>query len=125
MRLLARLYACCYSSLCWGAPHWETIQTEHFNVHYTKGHQAWRPVAAQELETVRDIVLVQQKRSLPSVADVVVFDPYHGANGFALPSTDNNSHVNTLFIPDLSMAGLRGSHYQQFGTGVTWRANRP
>ncbi|KAF7767713.1 hypothetical protein PCIT_a3792 [Pseudoalteromonas citrea] len=80
---------CCCSWVCWGALHWETIQTEHFNVHYTKGHQAWAQAAAQELETVRDIVLVQQNRSLPSVADVVVFDPYHGANGFALPSTDN------------------------------------
>ncbi|WP_138598455.1 TolB family protein [Pseudoalteromonas citrea] len=89
LRLLAGLYVCCCSWLCWGAPHWETIQTEHFNVHYTKGHQAWAQAAAQELEIVRDIVLVQQNRSLPSVADVVVFDPYHGANGFALPSTDN------------------------------------
>ncbi|MBD1583992.1 hypothetical protein HC733_17235 [Pseudoalteromonas sp. S16_S37] len=73
----------------WAAPKWFTLNTEHFNIHYTQGHEAWARSAAQELEIVRDKVWQQQKRVLAGKADVVVFDPSHAANGFALPSTDN------------------------------------
>ncbi|NOU51229.1 hypothetical protein HG263_11895 [Pseudoalteromonas sp. JBTF-M23] len=73
----------------WSAAHWFTLNTEHFNIHYTQGNEAWARSAAQELEIVRDKVWQQQKRVLEGKADVVVFDPIHAANGFALPSTDN------------------------------------
>ncbi|CAH9065920.1 Tol-Pal system protein TolB [Pseudoalteromonas holothuriae] len=73
----------------WASPNWFTLNTAHFNVHYTQGHEAWARSAAQELEIVRDKVWQQQKRVLEGKADVVVFDPNHAANGFALPSTDN------------------------------------
>ena len=76
------------SSMSYAAPVWQTIETEHFNVHYTQGHKRWAESAAHELELVRDKVLEQQNRSLEAKADVVVFDPFHGANGFAIPSTD-------------------------------------
>lgn len=66
---------------------WQTLHTEHFRVHYTPTQQAWARSAAVELELVRDLVLQQQGRALDSIADVVVFDPINGANGFALPST--------------------------------------
>ena len=72
----------------WAAPNWYTLNTENFNVHYTQGHELWARSAAKELEIVRDKVWQQQRRVLPSKADVVVFDPLHAANGFALPSTD-------------------------------------
>ncbi|MCF6436461.1 hypothetical protein [Pseudoalteromonas sp. MMG022] len=71
------------------APTWHTIQTDNFNIHYTQGHKAWASSAAKELEIVRDKVWQQQNRGLGTKADVVVFDPYHAANGFALPSTDS------------------------------------
>ncbi|WP_252371512.1 TolB family protein [Pseudoalteromonas phenolica] len=76
------------SSIGYAIPSWFTIETEHFNVHYTQGHKSWAESAAHELELVRDKVIEQQQRSLEAKADVVVFDPYHGANGFAIPSTD-------------------------------------
>ncbi|AZZ99883.1 hypothetical protein [Pseudoalteromonas sp. R3] len=67
---------------------WQTLHTEHFRVHYTPAQQDWARSAAVELELVRTLVLQQQGRALDSIADVVVFDPINGANGFALPSTD-------------------------------------
>ncbi|BBN83195.1 hypothetical protein PA25_31800 [Pseudoalteromonas sp. A25] len=73
----------------WATPQWFTLNTDHFNIHYTEGHEAWARSAAQELEIVREKVWQQQKRVLEGKADVVVFDPIHAANGFALPSTDN------------------------------------
>ncbi|MCG7536071.1 hypothetical protein [Pseudoalteromonas sp. OOF1S-7] len=71
------------------ASDWQTLHTEHFRVHYTPAQQAWARSAAIELELVRNRVLQQQGRALNSIADVVVFDPINGANGFALPSTDS------------------------------------
>ncbi|WP_125783472.1 TolB family protein [Pseudoalteromonas rubra] len=71
------------------ASDWQTLHTEHFRVHYTPAQQAWARSAATELELIRTLVQQQQGRALDSIADVIVFDPINGANGFALPSTDS------------------------------------
>ena len=64
---------------------WQTIHTEHFNVHFSTENQQWARSAATELEIVRDKVLKQQNRALDEVVDVLVFDPFNASNGFALP----------------------------------------
>ncbi|CAM4266144.1 TolB family protein [Pseudoalteromonas ostreae] len=64
---------------------WQTIYTEHFNVHYSQDNADWARSAANELEIVRSKVLEQQNRALDEAVDVVVFDPLNAANGFALP----------------------------------------
>ncbi|MEZ7279708.1 TolB family protein [Pseudoalteromonas sp. 68 DY56-GL68] len=66
---------------------WQTIHTEHFNVHFSTENQQWAQSAATELEIVRNKVLKQQNRALDEVIDVVVFDPFNASNGFALPVT--------------------------------------
>jgi len=43
---------------------WQTIHTEHFNVHFSTENQQWARSAATELEIVRDKVLKQQNRAL-------------------------------------------------------------
>ena len=68
---------------------WQTINTEHFNVHYTQASHDWAHSAAHELEIVRTKVLEQQNRAIDKVIDVVVFDPLNSANGFALPPSEN------------------------------------
>ncbi|OHU97564.1 TolB family protein [Pseudoalteromonas byunsanensis] len=89
IRFVGLVIASVWMTLASAAPAWYTIQTEHFNIHYTQGHQLWAISAAKELEIVRDKVWQQQSRGLSKKADVVIFDPIHAANGFALPSTDN------------------------------------
>jgi hypothetical protein len=68
---------------------WQTIHTEHFNVHYSTEHTDFAKSSANELEIVRKKVLEQQNRALDKVIDVVVFDPLNAANGFALPTSNN------------------------------------
>jgi len=68
---------------------WQTIYTEHFNVHHTHDNQDWARSAAIELEIVRTKVLEQQNRALDTAVDVVIFDPLNSANGFALPPSEN------------------------------------
>ena len=74
---------------------WQTIHTEHFNVHFSTENQQWARSAATELEIVRDKVLKQQNRALDEVVDVLVFDPFNASNGFALPVT--NKPLMALF----------------------------
>lgn len=69
--------------------HWQTIHTEHFNVHYSQENADWARSAANELEIVRTKVIEQQSRSLAKTVDVVIFDPLNSANGFALPPSEN------------------------------------
>ncbi|WP_234401188.1 TolB family protein [Pseudoalteromonas sp. T1lg23B] len=89
LKLVGLLVTSIWAALAFAAPNWYTIQTEHFNVHYTQGHKPWANSAAKELEIVREKVWQQQSRGLNAKADVVIFDPIHAANGFALPSSDN------------------------------------
>ena len=71
------------------AADWQTIHTEHFNVHYSIEHIDFAKSTAVELEIVRTKVLEQQNRALDEIVDVVVFDPLNAANGFALPTSSN------------------------------------
>ncbi|MEL0648825.1 hypothetical protein V6248_15465 [Pseudoalteromonas agarivorans] len=71
------------------AADWQTIHTEHFNVHFSKEHVDFAKSTATELEIVRSKVLEQQNRALDKTVDVVVFDPLNAANGFALPASNN------------------------------------
>lgn len=77
------------------AVQWQTIHTEHFNVHYSQENADWARSAANELEIVRSKVLEQQNRALDEAVDVVVFDPLNAANGFALPVS--NKPLMALF----------------------------
>ncbi|MDQ9092121.1 hypothetical protein RC083_11035 [Pseudoalteromonas haloplanktis] len=77
------------------APQWQTIHTEHFNIHYSEENADWARSAANELEIVRAKVLEQQNRALDETVDVVVFDPLNAANGFALPVS--NKPLMALF----------------------------
>lgn len=77
------------------AVQWQTIYTEHFNVHYSQENADWARSAANELEIVRSKVLEQQNRALDEAVDVVVFDPLNAANGFALPVS--NKPLMALF----------------------------
>ena len=77
------------------AVQWQTIHTEHFNVHYSQENADWARSAASELEIVRTKVLEQQNRALDETVDVVVFDPLNAANGFALPVS--NKPLMALF----------------------------
>ena len=76
-----------YSFAASASDNWQTIQTEHFQIHFPEAYQAWANSAANELELVRKKVLEQQNRSLEQPIDVVVFDPYNQSNGFAIPSS--------------------------------------
>ena len=71
------------------AADWQTIHTEHFNVHFSSEHTDFAKSTAVELEIVRTKVLEQQNRALDKIVDVVVFDPLNAANGFALPTSNN------------------------------------
>ncbi len=71
------------------AADWQTIHTEHFNIHYSVEHAEFAKSTAAELEIVRTKVLEQQNRALDKTVDVVVFDPLNAANGFALPTSNN------------------------------------
>lgn len=71
------------------AADWQTIHTEHFNIHYSTEHTDFAKSSATELEIVRTKVLEQQNRALDKTVDVVVFDPLNAANGFALPTSNN------------------------------------
>ena len=71
------------------AADWQTIHTEHFNVHYSTENADYAKSTAVELEIVRSKVLEQQNRALDKVVDVVVFDPLNAPNGFALPTSNN------------------------------------
>ena len=71
------------------AANWQTIHTEHFNVHFSSEHTDFAKSTAVELEVVRTKVLEQQNRALDKIVDVVVFDPLNAANGFALPTSNN------------------------------------
>ena len=71
------------------AANWQTIHTEHFNVHFSSEHTDFAKSTAVELEIVRTKVLEQQNRALDKIVDVVVFDPLNAANGFALPTSNN------------------------------------
>ena len=71
------------------AADWQTIHTEHFNIHYSVEHADFAKSTATELEIVRTKVLEQQNRALDKTVDVVVFDPLNAANGFALPTSSN------------------------------------
>ncbi|TMP03283.1 hypothetical protein CWC11_14430 [Pseudoalteromonas sp. S3178] len=71
------------------AADWQTIHTEHFNIHYSVDHAEFAKSTAAELEIVRTKVLEQQNRALDKTVDVVVFDPLNAANGFALPTSNN------------------------------------
>lgn len=77
------------------AVQWQTIHTEHFNVHFSPESADWARSAANELEIVRSKVLKQQNRALDETVDVVVFDPLNAANGFALPVS--NKPLMALF----------------------------
>ncbi|HDY85337.1 MAG TPA: hypothetical protein ENH74_06620, partial [Methylophaga sp.] len=71
------------------AADWQTIHTEHFNIHYSVEHADFAKSTAAELEIVRTKVFEQQNRALDKTVDVVVFDPLNAANGFALPTSSN------------------------------------
>ncbi|MDO6719734.1 hypothetical protein Q4575_09995 [Psychrosphaera sp. 1_MG-2023] len=64
---------------------WKIFKTEHFRIHYTAEYEEWSIAAAHEMEASRTVLLQQQKRSLPEVVNVVVFDPLNDSNGFAIP----------------------------------------
>lgn len=64
---------------------WKIFQTEHFRIHYTKEYEPWTIAAAHEMEASRATLLKQQKRTLPEVVDVIVFDPLNDSNGYAIP----------------------------------------
>ncbi|MBQ4859430.1 hypothetical protein [Pseudoalteromonas sp. MMG007] len=56
------------------AADWQTIHTEHFDVHFSKEHVDFAKSTATELEIVRTKVLEQQNRALDKTVGVVVFD---------------------------------------------------
>lgn len=92
---------------------WQTIHTEHFNVHYSQENADWARSAANELEIVRSKVLEQQNRALDETVDVVVFDPLNAANGFALPVS--NKPLMALFTtpPQSDTVVSNNSGWQQ------------
>ena len=92
---------------------WQTIHTEHFNVHYSQESADWARSAANELEIVRSRVLEQQNRALDETVDVVVFDPLNAANGFALPVS--NKPLMALFTtpPQSDTVVSNNSGWQQ------------
>ena len=64
---------------------WQTFETEHFRVHFTPEYRDWAISAANELEKARTLIKQQQGRVVKEKVDAVVFDPFNGANGYAIP----------------------------------------
>jgi len=87
-KVLATIFLLLATNL-YAQANWQTIHTEHFNIHYTQESHDWARSAANELEIVRTKVLAQQNRALDEIVDVIVFDPLNSANGFAIPPSTN------------------------------------
>lgn len=87
--LVVALLLSIFSSSLWSSPlaklEWKIFKTDHFRIHYTAEYEAWSLAAAHEMEASRAVLLQQQKRTLPEIVDVVVFDPLNDSNGFAIP----------------------------------------
>lgn len=92
---------------------WQTIHTDHFNVHYQQENNQWARSAANELEIVRAKVLAQQNRGLDEVVDVVVFDPLNSPNGFALPTSTNPMMALFTTPPQSDTVVSNNSGWQQ------------
>ncbi|MEI8642190.1 hypothetical protein P4S68_18490 [Pseudoalteromonas sp. Hal099] len=88
------------------AADWQTIHTEHFNVHYSTENADYAKSTAVELEIVRSKVLEQQNRALDKVVDVVVFDPLNAPNGFALPTSNNPLMALFYHAPTIRYGGF-------------------
>ena len=107
--LAALLWLCCFSAKA----DWQTIKTQHFNVHFPAALSQWAYSAATELEVVRTQVLAQQNRALPGRADVIIYDPSNLANGFALPSSDNPMMALQVTPPQADSMIANHSSWQQ------------
>ncbi len=75
---------------------WQTIETENFRVHFTPEYRDWAVSAANELEKSRQLINDQQGRVVVDKVDAVVFDPFNGANGYAIPL--ENKPFTGLFV---------------------------
>ncbi|KMT64995.1 TolB family protein [Catenovulum maritimum] len=63
---------------------WQTIETEHFNVHFPPELKTWAVSAAHQAEIVREVLKKQQNRVLTEKVDTFVVDPYNLPNGMAM-----------------------------------------
>ncbi len=72
----------------WGqgpAASWQTLQTEHFRVHYPAASEAWAKRTTSRLESIRAAVAREVGYGPPQIVDVVIMDPSAQANGSAWP----------------------------------------
>jgi hypothetical protein len=65
-------------------------------VHFTPKYRDWAVSAANELEKSRQLINDQQGRVVVDKVDAVVFDPFNGANGYAIPL--ENKPFTGLFV---------------------------
>ncbi|CAN5829290.1 hypothetical protein BH23GEM3_BH23GEM3_03340 [soil metagenome] len=68
-------------------PHapWNTLHTEHFEVHYPAGMARWTHTVAARLDSIHTAVSALVGNAPDRRVTVVVADPYNLTNGFALP----------------------------------------
>ncbi|MFZ2492071.1 MAG: hypothetical protein WA208_11350, partial [Thermoanaerobaculia bacterium] len=68
---------------------WQTIETEHFRVHYPGEYAEWAGRAASRLESIRTAVVREVGFEPPQTIDVIITNPVAQANGMALPLLDS------------------------------------
>ncbi len=71
-----------------GAAAWRTIETEHFRFHYRRAFEAWTHAAATRAEGIREAVGARVDWVPARPVTVLVDDPDHVSNGFAISWLD-------------------------------------
>lgn len=71
-------------------PHlpWETIETEHFDIHFPAEMREWTMGVARQMESVAEAVNALVGHEPTARVTVLVEDPSNASNGFALPFLD-------------------------------------
>ncbi|TKB49869.1 hypothetical protein FCL40_06865 [Ferrimonas sediminicola] len=85
--LFAALLVALMTRLAWATPdrHWQTLETEHYRIHFTPEHETWARRLALDADRLQRAVGEAVGHQLPAKVDLVVRDPLNLANGFALP----------------------------------------
>lgn len=68
---------------------WQTISTEHFDVHFPAEMREWSQPVAQRMESVAAAVQALVGNTPKARVTVLIEDPNNRANGFALPFLDD------------------------------------
>ena len=85
---------------------WQTIETEHFKIHYHQGESLLAYKGARVFEEIHDILVPELGNALRRPLDVVIVDPTDDANGFA--SSSPYPSITLYATAPMARASLEG-----------------